>query len=651
MQGNWVEHLFPWVSSNDPLHRFVDFLLWYPEPVNLSVRLQAYSSPEHEKAALLNGIQRCHEILEGPGRTGETILANQATLFRDFLLERMADLSRGMVSLSTYLSSRGAMDETLIQNVAQSFLSIPVEREPGSLFKGGAKFFPVSPEKAGDSDFLQEDRAFSICESACFFRVPSPSLEDIPGIPIKRWRSGFADVQTLSSGDRPSVLLGVNIHRGIVQPIRAGAEERMRHLYIVGQTGTGKSTILKNLALQDIQAGRGVCVVDPHGDLEEDILSQFPLKRKDDLVLIDLADEAYPFALNLLRWESQEERERIIDDLYVSVDRIYDMKATGGPIFEKHFRGMLRLLMGEGKHGFTPTLLEFSLLYTNPRFRKYCLKRVEDDEIGQFIMEAEVVRGEATISNLSPYITSKFSRFTQDTRLRRIFGQEGLSIDFAGAMEEGKVVLINLARGVFGETVSTLVASQIIARFKGAAMARVRIPPDKRKEFYLYVDEFQSVVDENIAQLLSEARKYKMGLILANQYTEQLQQEWVGRRDKMLSSVLGNVGMVIAFRLGLEDARKMDDVFWPAFSAHDLMELPNHEAYMKIHAGPKNMPPFNLRTIKPQGNRDLERIESLKEFNRSRYCRPAAKVDEEINKRRKWIIKASSGEQSEENEE
>lgn len=436
--------------------------------------------------------------------------------------------------------------------------------------------------------------------------------------------------------------MGHNVHRGIVQPVRVPVQDRLRHMYIVGQTGTGKSTILENLLLQDIHAGRGLCLIDPHGELVEAVLHQYPLERKEDLILIDLPDNDYPFALNLLKWETPEERDRIIDDLYRAIDRMYDLRETGGPIFEKHFRGMLRLLMGEGKHDFIPTLLELPVLYARKDFRNFCRKKIDDEEVHLFLLEVEKVHGECAIENLSIYITSKISRFSQDSRLRRIFGQEGLSIDFPAAIDQGKMVLINLGRGIFGESVSALVASQIVGRFKAAAMGRNKVPPEKRHDFYLYVDEFQNLAHENFADLLSEARKYRMGLILANQYTEQLRQEWVGRRDGMLSSILGNVGMILAFRLGVEDSKRLAEVFLPTFSAHDLMELPNWEGYMKVHSGGQNIPPFNLRTIKPQGFRDQGKVAYLKKLNRERYCRPAKDVDREIKARWKWIRERTS---------
>lgn len=630
-EGKVIFLLSPWIPSLNPLHHLLDFLLWYPEPVKLLVRLRLFPCDLPEEP-LLETIKECETILLESLKPGEAILSNQVSAIKDFALCRLAELAQGKVRVSAYVATRSAPDNAMVSGLINGFLSFTA-LETGTIPQGGAAIQSISPEEMNDPDVFPDCQSFTFREAACFFRLPWAAQSDLPGVPLKRWRTAFADLPEQQVANNSSVLLGMNVHRGISQQVRIRIEDRMRHIYVVGQTGTGKSTILESLILQDINEGRGLCLIDPHGEMVNGILDQYPLEREQDLVLIDLTDHDYPFALNLLAWDTEEERDRIVDELYVTLERMYDMQAVGGPIFEKHFRGMLRLLMGEEKRDFVTTLLELPLLYTDRTFRKFCMEAVKDEQIAQFIKEAEGVRGEAAIENLSVYVTSKFSRFTQDRRLRRIFGQQNLSLNFREAMDEGKVVLINLGKGIFGESVSALVAGQLVGRFKTAAMMRATIPEQQRRDFFLYVDEFQNLAHENFADLLSEARKYRLGLVLANQYTQQLQKEWIGRKDSMLSSILGNVGIIIAFRCGVEDANVLEGVFSPVFSAHDLRELPNWEAYLKLHSIGGSFRPFNVKTIKRPVPRNEERIDHLRQLSYDRYCLTATDVDKQIKER------------------
>jgi hypothetical protein len=643
--GDSVTHLFPWLPSFDPLHKLVDYILWYPEPVWLAIRLRSHPNPKAEDELLFRTVQQCEALLSGSLKADEALLSRQAIILKEFTLQRMMELSQGKVQLAAYVATQGPLDEALVSMMARSFLGHSNLGEDEYHLRGGLELQPITPEDMVNPTFWPDSHPFSFNEAACLFRLPWPPRDELSGLSIKRWRSAFAELPKEHYTDSSAIKLGFNTHRGVAQPVRVRLDDRMRHMFVAGQTGTGKSTFLENMILQDVRAGRGLCLIDPHGELVEVVLDKYPLERKQDLILIDLTDNDYPFALNLLAWNTLTERDFIIDELYNAVDRMYDLKITGGPIFEQHFRGMLRLLMGDGKRYFTPTILELPLLYTDDAFRQACLGGIEDETIKTFVEEAEASRGELSIANVSQYITSKFSRFSQDQRLRRIFGQKGLSINFSQAMDQGKVVLINLGKGLFGPTVSALVANQLVGRFQAAAMARAQIAPEKRREFFLYVDEAHAVVHEAFAELLAEARKYRLGLILCTQYTEQLQRQWVGRRDSLLSAVFGNVGLILSFRLGVEDAERLAGVFAPSFSALDLINLPNWEAYLKVHLGGRNIPPFNIQTIPPQSSpRDPDKVERLKAANRRKYCRSASKVDAEIKERWQKLLNPTFGE-------
>ncbi|MBV1736807.1 MAG: type IV secretion system DNA-binding domain-containing protein [Desulfarculus sp.] len=639
----FVEHMYPWQPAwSDSLSRLASFLLFYPDPTQLIVRAKAHPLPQVEIQRLQRVIDQCQKLLVHGQESPEVTLMTQAQALQDFSWRRLADIqSLGQANVAFYLGARSALDPSLAQTVANSFLSPGGGDSPKTFLQGGGKWLPVEPSLLDKPLHFPDEAAFSLSEAAGGGRLPWPPCNDFPGIAVKRWRTAFADLPDCSDPEASDIFLGHNHHRGLVQKVQVSSTDRMRHMFVLGQTGVGKSTFLESLILQDLQAGRGLCLLDPHGELVESIIRQFPAERCDDLVLLDLTDSSHPFPLNLLTHNSSEEMARIIDDLYSTLDRLYDMRQTGGPIFEKYFRGMLMVFMAAAGEDFIPTLLEFPLLFTSSKFRHWCLNRCKDDHLEVFMEEVESAGRDADIDNLAPYITSKLNRFTYDNRLRRIFGAQGIVVDFVTAMDQGKVVLINLGKGVFGETVSSLVASQLVGRFQHAAMSRAKVPASQRRDFFLYVDEFHSVVDERFADLLAEARKYRLGLVLATQYTEQLRRGFVGRIDTMLSSILGNVGMIMSFRVGLEDASRLAGVYAPTFGAVDLLELPNWQGYMKLHAGGQNIPPFNLATVPSLREGNPNWAEELRSISRKRYCQSADEVDAQIANRWRQIRKRS----------
>jgi len=338
--------------------------------------------------------------------------------------------------------------------------------------------------------FIFDTTPYSLMETACAFRLPSPPSRDIPGLPTRRFRTNLATLPANVRKDPGTIRLFSNEHQGMTQPVFIDAEDRMRHCFIMGQTGTGKSTLMETMIVQDITAGRGVAVIDPHGDMIEDILLKIPAERAEDVILFDLLDRERPLGFNIIQWSTIEERDLIIDELYRTLDHIYDMKLTGGPMFEQHFRNFMKLLMGDSaRPGFTPTVLEFVRCYTDSTFRQWLLDSIEDLQVKDFVAEAENVTGECKLSNIAPYVTSKFSRFVNDTTLKRIAGQEESSIDFDRIMNQGKILLVKLGKGRFGSEVCALLANMLVARFKFAAMKRGEMPQESRRDFFLYVDE------------------------------------------------------------------------------------------------------------------------------------------------------------------
>jgi DNA helicase HerA-like ATPase len=420
-------------------------------------------------------------------------------------------------------------------------------------------------------------------------------------------------------------------------------DDRMRHSFIIGQTGTGKSTLMESMILQDIRNGKGVAVIDPHGEMIDSLLGKIPQERAQDVILFDVLDRDRPMGFNFLEWNTLDERDLIVDELYLSVARLYDMKVAGGPIFEANFRGMLKLLMGDSKReGFVPTLLEFTACYQNQTFRKWLQKGITDNQIKDFVEELEKTGGDASLHNLSPYITSKFSRFINDTTLKHIVGQEKTTFDFDEIINSGKIFLVKLGRGRFGATVSALLANQLVSRFKLAAMKRGGMKPEDRREFYLYVDECHTLPSENFMELLSEARKFRMGLVLATQYTAQLE-ESEHRKDSLLKSILGNVGTIIIFRVGKDDAVDLSPVLFPYFTPKDIVGLPNFHGYASMQLINEPTPSFSFRTEMEKTPYDSSMAAAISERSTREYGCDVAEVEKGMRRRRTvWIYDSDS---------
>jgi hypothetical protein len=386
--------------------------------------------------------------------------------------------------------------------------------------------------------------------------------------------------------------------------------------------------------LQDARAGIGFTLIDPPGELADDLLSRFPKERADDLIIVDLEDSKRSVPMNFLAWSTPEERDLIIDTLYSTLLQIYKSPDFFGPVFEQYFRSGLRLLLGDRPNScdLAPTLLDFPQILRNRKFRAHLKSNIEDVEILDAIEEGENVHGDSSYSNIAPYITSKLGRFLHNAQLRRIVGHGSMAINFREAMDSGKIIIFKLAQGRVGRNAAGILLAQIVARFRLAAMSRANIPQADRKPYFLYIDECQVLADANIADMLSQCRKYSLGLVLANQYVSQL------RESGVLGAVFGNVGTIAAFRVSAEDARLLESVFSPSVNAQDLVECPNWCGYMRLYSSRTPLPPFSFRTLQPVGVQpDLAWACHLKERSRQKWGVPQEEIDERIAARRRWI--------------
>jgi hypothetical protein len=586
----------------------------------------------------------CERFLEA-GRGDQISSKPQVAMIRDMSLHQLSQINEASFAVNVYLQSAAPFDAALAGSLIQLILAPTPGRGDHNLFTGGHMISTISAQD-DPYDHRFKEAPVSVREAAAIFTLPLPVNGEPAGLPVRRWRSAAIGADAGSIESQNGIVLFDSFHHERLQPVGMTNEDRMRHMFVVGATGTGKSVFLANMILQDIEQGRGVCVIDPHGDMAESVLSRIPRQRAEDVILFDVLSER-PIGFNLLEWYTIEERDTIIDELYNAMDFLYDMKETGGPIFEHHFRNMLKLLCGDGssrRPRFYPTVLEFMRCYLEKDMRKWLSAKTKETSVKDFIKEMEGTdHGNIELRNVAPYITSKFGRFTSDTRLRRIFGQDATSFVFDDILDQGKIFLVKLGRGRWGTLVSSLLASQLIARFKIAAMKRGEQAEAKRQDFFMYIDETGLIPPASVGDLLSEARKFHLGVVLSTQYTKQLSRRLANnRRDTLLDSVIGNVGTTVALRLGKDDAQQMAPIFWPEFSALDIVRLPNFHGYAKMQSGSRPSGPFSFRSrpLGFSGNQEL--AEHIRRESSERYGTDPSEVDAQIERRLKPWEKESA---------
>lgn len=451
-------------------------------------------------------------------------------------------------------------------------------------------------------------------ELASIFHLPT-SFTNIPKIKWLESKEAPPPIILPEEG----VIIGENIFRGETKPIRLGEEDRRRHLYTVGQTGTGKSNLIANMIAQDIEAGKGVGVIDPHGDLIESVLKLVPENRFQDVIIFDPGDVQRPLGLNMLEYNAArpEEKTFIVNEMQSIFNKLFTAE-TMGPMFEQYMRNALLLLMDSPEE--QATLTEVPRVFTDSEFRKRFLAKAANPTVIDF-WEKEAVKagGEASLANITPYITSKFNNFIANDFVRPIIGQPQSSFNFRDVMDAKKILLINLSKGRIGDINANLLGMIFVGKLLMAAFSRINIPETQRQDFYLYIDEFQNFTTDSIVTILSEARKYRLNLVIAHQFIKQLS-------DKIRDAVFGNIGSIIAFRIGPEDAEFLVKQFEPVFSKNDLINVSNFKAHTKLLVNGQSVKPFNIRTI-PTKAGTADNPQKLKELSGATYGRNRQEVE------------------------
>lgn len=450
-----------------------------------------------------------------------------------------------------------------------------------------------------------------------------PDQRNIPTSQLSRQASKQVDGPRNLSDE--GLLLGYNIFRGAKKPIRIALQDRQRHMYVVGQTGTGKSTFLENLALQDMLNGEGFAFIDPHGDTAEKLLAMVPRERTEDVIYFSPADMDYPMGLNLFEYELPEQKDFLIQEAINMLYKLYDPQHQGiiGPRYEHWFRMAALTVMANPEGG---TFIDIPKVFTDNKYAKELIKYVKDQAVLDFWNKEMAQTSDYHKSEVLGWFVSKFGAFLANEMMRNIIGQTKSSLKLREIMDNKKILIVNLSKGRTGELNSKLLGMIFVMQFQAAAMSRASIPENERQDFCLYVDEFQNFSTDSFATIMSEARKYHLNLIVANQFTTQLSEE-------IRDAVFGNMGTIVAFRVGQNDVEILSKYFQPAFDAEDLLRVPNYNTIARTLVGGVPTQSFSMSTLPPLGNPNPQLALALKQLSAAKYGRPKGKVEAEIFER------------------
>jgi len=470
---------------------------------------------------------------------------------------------------------------------------------------------------------IRESSILTSEELATIFHFPNKSIIT-PGIHWLYSKRYAAPSNIATSG----LYLGKSTFRGQSRPIFVERDDRRRHMYIIGKTGTGKTEFLKSMIIQDINNGEGCAVIDPHGDLVEDLLKVIPPKRAEDVILFDPSDYERPMGFNIMEADTEQQKHFAANSLIGLMYKLFDPNKTGivGPRFEHAVRNaMLTVMYEKGS-----TLIEVMRVLTDPAYVQEMLPKVEDPIIRRYWTDQIAQTSDFHKSEVLDYITSKFGRFVTNKMIRNIIGQSDSSFQFRKVMDEQKILLINLSKGTIGEENSNFLGLVLVPKLLIAAMSRQDMPMADRKDFFLYVDEFQNFATPDFAQILSEARKYRLNLIVANQFIGQMEEE-------IKNAIFGNVGTVSSFRVGVTDANYLAHEFQPIFNEQDLINVDKYNCYMRTLIGGEPAEPFSLDTTKDitkeKAMENLRVSDLVKELSRLKYGKSVATVEAEIAQR------------------
>ena len=462
-------------------------------------------------------------------------------------------------------------------------------------------------------------------ELASLFHFPHIKYNNIPNV---KWQN-YKIVRPPSNIPKSGILLGHSHYRGEKIPIYMKNEDRFRHFYVIGQTGTGKSSIFQSMIRQDFRAGKGVCIIDPHGSLVESVLPFVPKNRIDDVIIFDPSDLERPMGLNLLEAKTPEEQDMVALDAMNIMIKMFN-EETFGPRIQDYFRNGVLTLMADPNGG---AMTDIVRLFTDDAFQRTRVKHVTNPVVKSFWTKQMASTGAREKQEMIPYFSAKFGAFVTNSMMRNIIGQTKSAFDFATVMDQNKILLMNLSKGMTGEVNSKLLGLIIVSKIQVAALRRQKELSDGQKpeDFFLYIDEFQNYVTDAIESILSEARKYRLSLHLAHQYISQIDNGQQKGGTNLKDAVFGNIGTMMSFKIGAQDSEYMAKEFAPVFTDQDLVNIDKYKSVMKLSIDTQPSRPFSITPLNPYLEEgDPKVATALKQISRLTYARSKKFVEKEI---------------------
>ncbi len=644
--------------DKDPLNALTNILSKVPDTegaVFQFVIRSSYAKWRKKGIAVASRMQQgmsMNEALKG-GKKSKNNLAELAGLGSDKAREpekeyRLSPQEEEVVKGLQEKASKGGLDvcirlvvsgknattaKATMQNMLNAFAQY-------NIYEYGNSFVKVVPKykKRLIKQFIHRDLddkqtiVMNAEEMASMWHLPTPWTET-PNIKWLGARKGSApsNVPGPEDGD---IEIGFNTYRGIKTPVWMKSIDRTRHMYVVGKSGSGKSQLIAKLAIQDIKAGRGVAVVEPHGDLIEQILGNIPKDRIDDVVHFNPSDLERPMGLNMLETKDESMKDFAVQEMISIFYKLFPPEMIG-PMFEHNMRNVMLTLMADPK--ISGTIAEIPRMFSDEDFQKKWVAKVKDPVVRSFWEDEMAKTSDFHKSEMLGYLISKVGRFVENEMMRNIIGQPKSAFDFREIMDNKKILLVNLSKGKTGDVNAELLGLIIVSKLQMAALARADMPEDQRHDFYLYIDEFQNFITDSIATILSEARKYRLNLIIAHQYIGQL----VKNNDTQIKdAVFGNVGTTFVARIGPEDVDTLEKVYSPYFSGYDLINSDKFTWYLKMIVGNAQLKPFTLNFNPPPSGK-TELANAIKELSRLKYGKSREVVSADILERTQ--LGASSG--------